>query len=376
MGFWHTGYMEFHDLTGEGSGRSTYVPPVPRFACPECDLVFSSERDHRAHTFDGHATRRPTLVFRGRECGRSRLMVTAPSSPADWRASDVAEIWVNGCSTSVDEAAEFLATTRLGVQDVTVRNGPLRRRFEFDFCLADEDDLRLVDKALEKLISSRELSLQSIDAFIHRAGRGETARRYREGLANYLYGVLRREGAEDGPDSPEPSGVPLYEQRYNSAVSILASFDRPPAEAICGLVAFHYNQFDLAVRNTNSHRVSDVSARFQSMIQGLPVVTGSLIDRTHGSFDEALSDTFTEELLTVCAMPLDGTSLEAVSCFLPSIGGMRPADQYKVRLVAAESLFAAGDLADASRHAEALRHSKGTEAWYTGFRSRMQEVGR
>lgn len=375
MGFWHTGYMEFHESTDEGRGWGTSAPRPPEFPCPACGLTFSTERDQRAHTFDGHAARRPTLIFKGRECGRTRLMVTASSTPTDWRAWDVANIAVNGRPTSQDEAANFLASARFGVHEVTVRNGPMQRTFEFDFCLADEDDLQLVDKALQKLISNRELSFQTIDAFIMRAREGKTARRYREGIASYLYGVLLREGSEKDLESPDFSGTPPYEQRYNSAVTTLGLFDRPAAEAICGLVAFHYNQFALAVRKTNSHRISDVAARFRAMLQGAAFATTSLIERSHTSFDEALSDSATEELLSVSAMPLDGTGLHELYALLPSISDLRPADQYKVRLVAAEALLAAGDVEGARRHSDALRHSKDTNAWYVSFRARLQEVG-
>ncbi|GLW26298.1 hypothetical protein Mame01_63400 [Microbispora amethystogenes] len=375
MGFWHTGYMEFHEPSGEDPDWKPSPPKAPTFPCHECGLIFSSERDRRAHQFDGHAIKRPILVFKGRECGRTRLLVTALSTPSDWRASDVVSISVNGQPSTADQAAHFLASTKSGVQTVTVRNGPLERTFEFDFCLAEEEDLRLVDQALDKLISNRELSLQTIDAFIMRAGRGETARRYREGLASYLYGVLHREASQDRAGPADATGALLYEQRYNSAVSILGAFDRPPAEAICGLVAFHYNQFGLAVRKTNSHRVSDVAARFRSMIEGAPFATASLIDRTHGSFDEALSDSVTEELLNVSAMAVDGSELEPLHHLLPALNELRPADQFKVRLIASEALLAAGDVKEASKHSEALRHSRGTDAWYTGFRARMQEVG-
>ncbi|CAM5442560.1 hypothetical protein SCYAM73S_08193 [Streptomyces cyaneofuscatus] len=267
MGFWHTGYMEFHEPTGLESAGPPAPPKPPRFPCAECGLVFSSERARRAHRFDGHATKRPILLFRGRECGRTRLMVTSSSSSADWVTSDVESIAVNGRETSTSQAAGFLASVKVGVQTVAVSNGPLERTFEFDFCLAEEEDLCLVDQALEKLISSRELSLNAIDTFIMRAGRGVTARRYREGVAAYLYGVLAREAVED-PGRVDASGATIYEQRFNSAVSLLSTFDRPATEAICGLVALHYNQFELAVRKTNSHRVSDVAARFRSLLAG------------------------------------------------------------------------------------------------------------
>ncbi|MFF6901137.1 hypothetical protein [Streptomyces hydrogenans] len=375
MGFWHTGYMEFHEPIGFESVGLPAPPKPPQFPCTECGLVFSSERARRAHRFDGHATKRPTLLFRGRECGRTRLMVTSSSGSADWVTSDVESIAVNGRGTSTSEAAGFLASVKVGVQTVTVSNGPLERTFEFDFCLAEEDDLCLVDQALEKLISGRELSRNAIDTFIMRAGRGVTARRYREGLATYLYGVLVREAVED-PGRVDGSGAPLYEQRYNGAVSLLSTFDRPAAEAICGLVALHYNHFELAVRKTNSHRVSDVAARFRSLLTGGAFATTSLADRSHGSLDQALSDSVTEDLLDVGATALDGTQSSVVAQLLPSLAVLRPQDQFKVRLIAAEALLAEGDIDGASRHGEALRHSRETGAWYAGFRTRLQEVGR
>lgn len=374
MGFWHTGYMEFHEPTGMGEGWAP-EPKAPEFPCPDCGLVFATERDQRAHRFDGHSTKRPMLVFRGRECGRTRLMVTTPSVAADWHAADVASISLNGRPSTVEDTANYLSGTKLGVQTVTVVNGPLERTFEFDFCLAEDDDLNLVDQALERLIAGRELSLSAIDNFIMRAGRGATARRYREGLANYLYGVLAREGNDDRAQT-DSSGEQLYEQRYNRAVDALGAFDRPAAEAICGLVALHYNQFDLAIRKTNSHRVSDVAARFSSMKAGSQFVTSSLLDRTHGSFDQALSDSVTEELINVSAMALDGTERAPLDPVLAEITELRPADQFKVRLIASEALLASGDLDGARRHSEALRNYRDTDAWYAGFRARLQEVGR
>ncbi|MBD2830309.1 hypothetical protein ID875_26305 [Streptomyces globisporus] len=147
--------------------------------------------------------------------------------------SDVESITVNGRETSTSQAAGFLASVKVGVQTVAVSNGPLERTFEFDFCLAEEEDLCLVDQALEKLISSRELSLNAIDTFIMRAGRGVTARRYREGVAAYLYGVLAREAVED-PGRVDASGATIYEQRFNSAVSLLSTFDRPQRRRSAG----------------------------------------------------------------------------------------------------------------------------------------------
>lgn len=375
MGFWHTGYMEFHEPTDEGRVTASVAPRPVTYPCEVCGLVFSSERDLRTHTFDGHATKRPALTYKGRECGRSRLLVTAASVPADWQSSNATELRLNDATVNAAELAAALAEFRSGVHAVTLTNEDLHRTFEFDYSLASDDDLRLVDQALDHLMAGGRLERGTIDAFIIRTGYAETARRYREGISAYLYGVLAREH-DDEPDQRDQSDAPRYEQRYNQAVNILGSFDRPPAEAICGMVALHYNQFDLAMRKTNSHRVSDVAARLRAILANEPVGRGSLMDRSHASLDQALSDSVMERVLSTCALPIDGSRLEAMRGAAATIPQLRPSDQFKLRLVAAEALLTGGDFEGASTHAEVLRHSKIAEAWYSGFRTRLQGATR
>ena len=73
MGFWHTGYMEFHEPSGEGTLRSL-PPPPPVYPCKACGVAFKSRRDFEVHLFKGHSLRRPTLVFRGREVTSARVV--------------------------------------------------------------------------------------------------------------------------------------------------------------------------------------------------------------------------------------------------------------------------------------------------------------
>ena len=71
MGFWHTGYIDFHEPTGLG-------PLAPRqpslFICDRCDESFSSAAARGDHCFEAHpqhklvliaygATKRPRLVW-------------------------------------------------------------------------------------------------------------------------------------------------------------------------------------------------------------------------------------------------------------------------------------------------------------------------
>jgi hypothetical protein len=128
----------------------------------------------------------PMLVFRGRECGRSRLAISKETSASDWVFRNAKAISVNGREFSADTAVTYLSEQRSGVHDVTLVNGEARQEFQFAFALADEEDLQSVDVALRQLVDSGELSHSSIDHFIMRGKHLPTARSYLSGLANYL----------------------------------------------------------------------------------------------------------------------------------------------------------------------------------------------
>jgi hypothetical protein len=370
MGFWHTGYMEFHEATGEGGFRPEPAG-LPAYTCPHCGLVFTSERDYRVHAFEGHATPRPLLVFMGRECGRSRLTVTSETTGADWVIKNAEHALVNRAPMSAADASTFLASQRSGVADLQLANGNVTQSFQFEFALAEAEDLQAVDDALERFFAAGDLSLGAIDAFIMRSRRYPSAAKYTDGLANYLYGVLAREGAVESSLAGK-AGEEGYEGKYDRAVGILGSFDRPPAEAISGLVAFHYNQFERAMTRTRSQRVAEVSLRFQSILRGEPWTVGDLSERAHSSVDSALSDSVVERILGWSAIPLDGSASRQVREIEAEVARQRPSDALKLHLIAAEHFLAAGDGARASKHAEVVRHSPRAEVWYTACRNRLQ----
>jgi hypothetical protein len=373
MGFWHTGYMDFHEPADENRPKPQ---PRPRtFPCPTCGLEFLTERDLRVHAFDGHPERRPVLVFGGRECGRSRLTVTGATTPTDWVFRDVEAVWINGAPSSVMDAAQHLSMKRSGVADISLVNGNVRHEFQFEFALADAPDLDGVDAALDRLIAGAQLSPQVISDFIQRTDRFRTASRYRSGLASYLYGVLARENAAESDSIAVSQDGGDYEARYNQAVNDLGTFDRAPAEAICGIVAFHYNQFDRAMRKTKSKRVAETSMRFQRMLGMQDWQRNDLADTPHPSLDFTLSDSVIERVISWCALPLDGTaSSSEIAEMTNSIEHQRPYDVMKLRLIASEHYLAAGDLASAALHADFLRHGRTTEGWYEDFQHRLQGV--
>jgi len=366
--------MEFHEPTGEGSSPFA-EPKQVTFPCTTCGVEFSTASDLRVHTFEGHPMRRPVLVFNGRECGRSRLTITSETTPKDWVIRTAEAVSVNGKTIPIGGAAEFLSSQRSGVVDVTLSNLDVVQTFQFEFALADMEDLDGVDAALARLVDGGELSRRSIDDFIMRCKQYRTAVRYKSGLANYLYGVLAREGAAAGEGSERSGEGSGYEGKYDQAVGILRSFDRPPAEAICGIVAFHYNQFERAMTKTKSQRVAEVSLRFQALVKGESWLPDALSQSPHPSLDVTLSDSIIEQVLRWTALPLDGTAADDIAELAANIGSQRPYDALKLHLVAAEHALAVGDFPAALRHAESLRHSRLSEKWYRNFRPRVQRQG-
>lgn len=374
MGFWHTGYMEFHEPTEEGRGAYS-EPKPPTFSCTRCGVEFSTERDLRVHSFEGHTIQRPVLVFKGRECGKSRLTITAQTSEKDWEIRNAGVVQINGTTTSIPRAVEALTTQRSGILDICLVNADVVHTSQFEFAFSDRDDLEGVDAALFHFIEGRELSLRAIDDFIMRSKAYRTAGGYLSGLANYLYGALAREGlAEPGLRSNiGDSGG--YEGKYDKAVAALGAFDRPPAEAICGIVAFHYNQFHRAMTKTKSQRVAEVSLRFQALLRRQPWQSAGLLQAEHSSLDYALSDSSIDQILAWSALPLDGTGEPSVANFVSQIGVQLPRDAFKLHLVAAEHSLALGDFARARHHGENLGHSREAATWYADFRQRLQVQG-
>lgn len=369
MGFWHTGYMEFHEPTGEGTGRISPKPAI--FPCPTCSAVFASDVDLHLHQFRGHAIPRPLLLLKGRQCGQSRVTLTTATRPDDWVLLNCGQVALNGEGTDLETAPHLLAQQRSGVCDVRLVNGSVVQEFQFEFALADGEDLDGVDGALDHLIATGELSRGSIDDFIMRARSYPTAAKYTGGLATYLYGVLARERVSEAtPEGPvESSGA--YQGKYDQAVGVLGGFDRPPAEAICGIVAFHYNQFERAMYKTKSPRIAAVSMRLHAMTSGQKWSREDLSRRPIGSLDAALSDSVLEQVIGWVSIPLDGSAHDRVADIETQLRDQRPQDALKLHLVLAEHALAARRPDDARRHAEVLRHTRLADNWYADFRDRL-----
>jgi hypothetical protein len=369
MGFWHTGYMEFHeDDFFSAAFPGTRAPDrPPAFPCPDCGLTFPALQDLELHRFNGHPFVRPTLLLRGRECGRSRLTVAEPTKEADWSVLDSTSVTINQRRAQPSEAGFILSAFSHGVARVVLENDRSEEEFDLRFSVADLADLAGVDNRLHEMVHRHQLTIAAIEGFVAATDQYVTAADYRNGIATYLYGVLARER------SPE-SGLEhrAYRDKFDEAVSLLGGFDRVTADVICGLVAFHYNQFDRAILRTQSPRVAWASSRLLRLLRGEGLTHDEVVAPERSSLDFVLSDAATEQVLAWCCIPLDGSAGAKVEAMEASLDAQEPFDQLKLRMVAAEHHLRTGASDRARPHVNELRNNAVTETWARARISRIR----
>lgn len=364
MGFWHTGYMEHHEADFFRSMPSppTQPPPPPVFPCPHCGKKLPSLDALTSHLFDGHPFQRPLLLFRGRECGRARMTVTSATESHDWVPVDCATAQLNGDSIEPAALGEALAALRQTVAVVELGGAASVEPVEIEFAIADPSDLDQVDDRLVELIRGQQLTMASIQSFVGATEGARSGSRYRDGVAVYLYGVLAR---EESPDSGLERHQ--YRSRFDEASQLLHTFDRPVADAICGLVAFHFNQFDQASTRTRSPRVAWAADRHADLLAGATVDSGPGPAPERAGLDFVLSDAHLEQVLSWTCRPLGDSDSAAIDEMEASLPTLEPFDQLKVRVLCAEHALRLRLLERGLVHANELRHNPATTDWARNY---------
>lgn len=363
LGFWHTGYMEFHEAPFT-ERETAYVPPPLR--CPECRQAFSTEAELLRHRLNRHSYPRPALLLLGRECDRTRNDITMPTAPRDWTVVDSDAVRINGDSVDVGHLATVLSGKRNGVVSIELSNAKLTQAFELRFAVPAVQDLAGVDALVNALVRGRRLDRAAIDNLAHATKSFVTAREYSGGIATYLYGVLAREGSPESDLRRED-----YRGHFEVAVQKMDALTNGPAQAVRALVAFHFNQFEDAAAEPLAPWVAAVASRLARLLSGAGV-RRQLFAETLGRLDEALADKATAQVLRWCSTPLDGSARSTVDEIEDGLLSQEPYDQVKLRVVAAEHHFVIGDLERGLRHANELRNNSLAENWARGFIARTR----
>ena len=365
MGFWHTGYMEFHEPTD----FQLPAPREPSFVCDRCGESFASVALRNDHCFVAHPKHKPVLIVEGRELGASRLKITRTLSPTDVRL-DCDRAWLNQNEIPACELRTVLAGC--GTPDVCYirlcKDG-IDTSFELEFAIASEQDLARVEARFYKIVRGCQLNSRIVDDFIGAKSDFGTAIGYCDGICGYLYGILARE---------QRAGSTLaykdYQPKFNNAAETLAGYDRPLARTIRSLIEFHFNHFQESTAFAPESRVGRTSERYVQWIRPdrnppasgeekptAPVTTRHAPPRKPP--DRALTDAATEKIIcwSMCRLPdlaADANEIETrLSHDLPDY------DKAKLHVLLGEFYATHGQRCRASVHAESLRHVPPFEAW-------------
>lgn len=357
MGFWHTGYMEFHEPVG--LDERVDVPHVS-IVCPQCHEVLDEIYDLRTHIFERHPTRRPSLYLRGREIGAHPMRIARALTVGDVATINCDRALLNGVGVPVGELPQVLASSRSDVIKLTLFHAEVSSSYTLDFRIASNSDLRGIEIEFRKLVAGRRLDVRAVEGFISATEQFGTAIGYSDGICCYLYGILAKERA---PDTTLPYAA--YEGRFSSAAEALAPYDRVLSVAIRSLIEFHFNHFADAFRLAPESVVGMASCQYQHWLSGQAPTERSRLDvgvRSTG-VERMLTDLETDRIV--------GWVLRAphtLAAELPEIESMLKReiaeyDRVKLRILLAEAYVVIDDRTSALRHSRALRNLTGLGNW-------------
>jgi hypothetical protein len=367
MGFWHTGYMEFHEPTGTDW---TFVPTPIRFSCQHCKKSFDSMDALRRHRFENHRFSRPLMFVRGIELGVTPLQVTRPLAQEDVQTDRVTAATVNGDVISLSELPLILSNKLNDRVTVVLSNEGANATFELLVRIAKEEHLAGVEAAFLKMAKSRLLTIRSVEGFIAECKGFETASLYCDGLCHYLYGVLAKERAPD-------SGLNFdeYPTRFTRAADELQGYDRSLAQIVQALVAFNFNHFEDSHNLAPPGRLRHAAVLFSGLLEGFPWQH----EFEHRDTEmNGLVDLLTDhETLRI----LRWTELGAAE-LVKSIDDLQGQlkrdipgyDKFKIQMLLAEALAFKGDSVGARRVAREFMSNQRTQAWAEALVARLSQT--
>jgi hypothetical protein len=373
MGFWHTGYDEFHEPTGLGA--YVYSPPPPvRYTCEHCSESFPTLEELRKHRFELHPLKQPVLLLRGKPVGSLPQYLMTPLHESEIVVIDATNCMLNGKPVPLTCLGQRLSAMRREYIEIELNNQGAITCCQLDFRVADEAHLAGVEASFLRLARNQELNIQSVSRFNDDCRPFNSALAYCDGISHYLYGVMAKEHSPDSGLRHEE-----YIQRYLRSVDELAGFDRPLSRSVRALVAFHYNHFDDAEYLAPPSALRHAAGAFAGLLQGLPWHFDEAFSLTQGStIENLLTDQDTLQILADASLGIVGLKARADELLThlrraPDAGY----DHVKRTLLACEALAARDELdmrVEARKLARALAVNSDTSAWAYAMLERLSKT--
>lgn len=356
-------YLPYYDHIDPGQGGSAMVipeyPPVDlsryqHFPCQKCGDEFSSYEAWFQHRFESHPLLRPTLFLGTREITTPRLTLTAQANADQMRIANTVECWLDGCKVGATTLAQTVTQAKAGFFRVTLLGDVpgLQSDYEISVEIPEDADVQRVESEFQRATRAGILSVVSINQFIQHTLEARTARRYVDGLAAYLYGVLAKDQKGDTHLTQQQGRV-----RLNEALQNLSEIDRPLTTTISAVINFQANAFATKGSLAAAPRLQLAMDWFEGARHGIDISAFNRDETRHPPTSQIPLDTATDELLNWVALPL--AKLREQAKFIERRARQDdwlPEDRTKAKVVATVLAEFEGDITRAAQIARGFRH--------------------
>jgi hypothetical protein len=356
MGFWHTGYIEFH----EPSGIDEWCRPEPTiYHCSHCGEKFDNPAALRQHRFQKHPYKRPVLHIAGTEIGSTPVTITQQIEPHSVEVDACSAVFLNGLRMPPSHLAGALSSLEHDTARIQLEGEGTTASFELRIEIAKESDLAGVEKSFLDVAKNRRMDKHAIELFIGMASQFNTAISYYDGICDYLYGVLIKEKSAEA-SLPYES----YREKFTRAADMLQTINRPLAKKIGGLIEFHFNHFCESMALTPDSRVGYASQQYAMWLNIIESRSNSGIPKVADEKLEAmLTDWDTERLIRWSVMPSANLLLEKQAIENMLKNDLAEFDRTKLHVLLAEIGLASKNTHLVMKHARELRNSPSLATW-------------
>jgi hypothetical protein len=364
------------DRYWESKAAQGIAPHHPAYTCVICGMEFDSADRRSWHATEAHPMARPTLYL-GAIATASEVVVRAPVAPAELRVESCTSVRVaiDGSPFEVvapDALASLVAGCSSGHLSVELENHraadetDVRATYAIRISIPDDADLAGVDRAFVRHLAIDRPSTRDIEAFASEVGSLPSARMYAGALADYVHGILIKEGSDFGGAT-----LPFeaFEAKFSRALVELADHsNRPVAASVVASTRLNLNEFLSPVPESGDARLDSCVRTLRGLV--------APNDGMDGPAERLGSAT-----VALCPIDRDTNTVLVAHDVLARIGpealqaeelagraedpSLSPQDRSKLRALIAHAFIRGGRFDDARRHVEVLAHDGVFGEWAT-----------
>lgn len=233
--------------TGSTPGRpvATKIAPRRRHRCPECAAEFQCDADLGDHLTIKHPIREPHVLAGGARIPK-KWVIRKPMDTSTLKIMHAEKIalTVDGVKSpqvsSEEGLRQVLTRTHEQVLKLRLRNRAASRQFDIRVLIPREEEIRHIEKEFVERLAREKVTVSDVRLFSNALSVGPAAHEYASALADYVFGVLAKDGA--GLTTLPYSAFPV---KLKQSLSVVRAFveERPLASVVASCIRFNLNDF-------------------------------------------------------------------------------------------------------------------------------------